>query len=130
MVEGRGGLTCCSCQPPSGVFSSHQVTLTTQGGDSQSDWVYFSRPESTPPTDSILSNNTQKNEPGSEMVTGMTGCDLGLTGDCANCGQTCGRYSSNVCPGCGDEKCDPGFARTPYKHRTPCGSLIIEYQKY
>ena len=75
----------------SGVFSSHQVTLTTQGGDSQSNWGYFSRHESTPPTDSILSNNTQKNEPGSEMVMGMTGCDLGLTGDCTNCGQTGGR---------------------------------------
>ena len=52
----------------------------------------------------------------------MTGCDLGLTGDCTNWreGQ---RDSSNVCPGCGDEKCDPGFARTPYKHRTPCGEF-------
>ena len=33
------------------------------------------------------------------------------------------RDSSNVCPGCGDKKCNLGFVRTQYKHRTPCGEF-------
>ena len=31
---------------------------------------------------------------------------------------------------CDDVCCDTGFARTLYKHRTACGTLIIKYEKY
>ena len=72
-------------------------------------------PDQSPPTDSILSTNTQEEY---EMVMGMTGCDLGLT----NWREVL-RDSSNVCPGCGDKKCNLGFVRTQYKHCTPCGEF-------
>ena len=109
----------------SGVFSSHQVTLTTQGGDTQSDWGYFSRPETTHRQHSLY-QHTRRLSPGTRWWwVGMTGCDLGLTEDCTNWTnwRDVLRYSSNVCLGCGDKKCDPGFVRTPYKYRTPCGEF-------
>ena len=75
----------------------------------------------------------KKNEPGSEMVMGMTGCDLGLTGDCTNCGQTGGRcwetpvISARAVVMKSVTRDLPGL-RTNIVHLV--GSLIIEYQKY
>ena len=80
----------------------HRVVTVSPMGDIS--------PDLSPPTDSILSTNTtQKNEPGSEMVTEWQGVTWDLQ-------ESVSVQSVDKCDG----KCDPGFARTPYKHHTPC----------
>ena len=83
-------------------------------------------PDLSPPTDSILSTNTLEEWVQVRDGDGNDGVWPGTYGRLyklwTNWREVL-RDSSNLCPGCGDEKCDPGFARTPYKHRTPCGEF-------